>query len=82
MSSHPSRRAARILTFNRFASKRAHSHRGGSTARRRSALGFRPRLDHLETRQMLSTSAVMGPMPSLETLNVQLKSGPGGSLRS
>jgi hypothetical protein len=29
---------------------------------------------------MLSVSAVAGPMPALETLNVQLQPGPGGSL--
>src|SRR5262249_30761521 len=54
--------------------------RTGSMARRRRLLSLRPRLDPLETRQMLSSSAAISPMASMETLNLQLNSGTAAAL--
>ncbi len=48
--------------------------------RRRAFRGLRPRLDALETRQLLSSSAVNGPTMPMETLNLQLSSAAGATL--
>ncbi len=80
MWSHNNNPAARSLSFKWSATKRDRSHRAGSPAPRRRALGLRPWLDALETRQLLSTSAVVGPTVPMETLNLQLKSATSATL--
>src|SRR5438552_294472 len=79
--SHHGRRAGRILSFGWFAKPWDRGHRAGSTSgRRRRRTGLWAGPDTLETRTLLSVSAVVGPMPDLETLNVQFQPGVGGDL--
>ena len=80
MQSQNDGRGVRIVSLIRPDAQRNRNHRAGSTARRRHALGFRPVLHELELRQLLATSAIIGPTVPMSTLNLQLDSATSTTL--
>ncbi len=65
----------RLASFNGLTSRPKRGRRAESRARRHHRLGYRPDLSELETRQLLTVSAIVGPVMPPETLNVQLNAG-------
>src|SRR5262245_41368216 len=74
------RRVSRVLSFRWFAKPWDRGQRAGAGVRRRRSMSIPPGVAPLEDRALLSVSAVVGPMPSQEVLNVQLQSSTAPAL--
>ncbi|HZW31329.1 MAG TPA: S8 family serine peptidase, partial [Isosphaeraceae bacterium] len=77
---HDDRPTTRILSFPRSTRAGDRARHARTMAARRRRLGLRPGLDQLETRQMLSTTPMVGPVSDLQTLDLQLQPGSASAL--